>query len=159
MSDPGEKLESQPPYGRILKVCAVVAIVVAAIYALQFASSGISDSPEQWGQFGDYVGGLLNPAFSLVVIVLLIHSLHQNREALRFSRNELELTRKEFAVLQVLLEAEGAVVSAEELLDRAWDEHTDPFTNVVRVTIMKLRKSLGALQPIETVRGVGYRIP
>ena len=71
----------------------------------------------------------------------------------------LELTRKEFAVLQVLLEAEGAVVSAEELLDRAWDEHTDPFTNVVRVTIMKLRKSLGAPQPIETVRGVGYRIP
>ena len=61
--------------------------------------------------------------------------------------------------MQVLLEAEGAVVSAEELLDRAWDEHTDPFTNVVRVTIMKLRKSLGAPQPIETVRGVGYRIP
>jgi DNA-binding response OmpR family regulator len=71
----------------------------------------------------------------------------------------LELTRKEFAVLQVLLEAEGAVVSAEELLDRAWDEHTDPFTNVVRVTIMKLRKSLGEPPLIETVRGVGYRIP
>ena len=55
----------------------------------------------------------------------------------------LDLTRKEFAVLQVLLEADGAVVSAEELLDRAWDEHIDPFTNVVRVTVMKLRKSLG----------------
>ena len=72
---------------------------------------------------------------------------------------ELRLTRKEFAVLQVLLEAEGAVVSPEELLDRAWDEHTDPFTNVVRVTVMKLRKTLGEPALIETVRGVGYRIP
>ena len=71
----------------------------------------------------------------------------------------LDLTRKEFAVLQVLLEAGGVVVSPEELLDRAWDEHTDPFTNVVRVTIMKLRKSLGEPPLIETVRGVGYRIP
>ena len=71
----------------------------------------------------------------------------------------LDLTRKEFAVLQVLLEAAGAVVSPEELLDRAWDEHTDPFTNVVRVTIMKLRKSLGEPPLIETLRGVGYRIP
>ena len=61
----------------------------------------------------------------------------------------LDLTRKEFAVLQVLLEAAGAVVSPEELLDRAWDEHTDPFTNVVRVTIMKLRKSLGEPPLIE----------
>ena len=71
----------------------------------------------------------------------------------------LDLTRKQFAVLEVLLEADGAVVSAEELLDRAWDEHTDPFTNVVRVTIMKLRRSVGEPQLIETVRGVGYRIP
>ncbi len=71
----------------------------------------------------------------------------------------LRLTRKEFSVLQVLLEAGGAVVSPEELLDRAWDEHTDPFTNVVRVTIMKLRKSLGEPPLIETLRGVGYRIP
>ncbi len=80
------------------------------------------------------------------------------RSASREGRT-LDLTRKEFAVLQVLLEAEGAVVSPEELLDRAWDEHTDPFTNVVRVTIMKLRKSLGDPPLIETVRGVGYRIP
>ena len=80
------------------------------------------------------------------------------RDASREGRT-LDVTRKEFAVLQVLLEAEGAVVSPEELLDRAWDEHTDPFTNVVRVTIMKLRKSLGDPPLIETVRGVGYRIP
>ena len=80
------------------------------------------------------------------------------REAERDGR-ALDVTRKEFAVLQVLLEADGAVVSPEQLLDRAWDEHTDPFTNVVRVTIMKLRKRLGEPPLIETVRGVGYRIP
>jgi len=50
------------------------------------------------------------------------------------------------------------VVSAEELLERAWDEHIDPFTNVVRVTVMKLRRKLGEPQVIETVPGVGYKI-
>ncbi|GIJ29608.1 DNA-binding response regulator [Micromonospora qiuiae] len=68
------------------------------------------------------------------------------------------LTRKEFAVLAELLRADGAVVSAEELLERVWDEHIDPFTNVVRVTVMKLRRKLGDPPVVETVPGVGYRI-
>jgi DNA-binding response OmpR family regulator len=68
------------------------------------------------------------------------------------------LSRKEFAVLTELLRAAGTVVSAEDLLERAWDEHIDPFTNVVRVTVMKLRRKLGDPQLIETVPGVGYRI-
>jgi DNA-binding response OmpR family regulator len=70
----------------------------------------------------------------------------------------VELTRKEFAVLEVLLRAEGAVVSSEQLLEKAWDEHIDPFTNVVRVTMMTLRKKLGDPPVIETVSGVGYRL-
>jgi DNA-binding response OmpR family regulator len=70
----------------------------------------------------------------------------------------LRLTNKELAVLEVLLSADGAVVSAEELLERAWDEHADPFTNAVRVTVMKLRKKLGRPPLIETVPGAGYRI-
>ncbi|GAB3149747.1 response regulator transcription factor [Micromonospora sonneratiae] len=69
------------------------------------------------------------------------------------------LSRKEFAVLAELMRADGAVVSAEELLERAWDEHIDPFTNVVRVTVMKLRRKLGDPQVVETVPGVGYHIP
>ncbi|PYC71048.1 DNA-binding response regulator [Micromonospora arborensis] len=69
------------------------------------------------------------------------------------------LSRKEFAVLVELLRADGAVVSAEELLERAWDEHIDPFTNVVRVTVMKLRRKLGEPPVVETVPGVGYRVP
>ncbi len=70
----------------------------------------------------------------------------------------IELARKEFAVLETLMGADGATVSAEELLERVWDEHTDPFTNVVRMTIMTLRRKLGEPGVIETVIGVGYRL-
>jgi DNA-binding response OmpR family regulator len=69
----------------------------------------------------------------------------------------LDLTPKEFAVLQVLMRAEGAVVSAEQLLEKAWDEHADPFTNAVRVAVMTLRKKLGEPPLIMTVPRVGYR--
>ncbi|PZG31478.1 DNA-binding response regulator [Spongiactinospora gelatinilytica] len=71
---------------------------------------------------------------------------------------EVALTKKEFAVLEELMRAEGAVVSQEDLLDKAWDENIDPFTNVVRVTMMTLRKKLGEPQVIETVPGVGYKL-
>jgi DNA-binding response OmpR family regulator len=71
----------------------------------------------------------------------------------------IELQRKEFAVLRVLLEADGRVVSSEELLERVWDEHVDPFTNVVRVVMMTLRRKLGDPPLIETVTGAGYRVP
>jgi DNA-binding response OmpR family regulator len=71
---------------------------------------------------------------------------------------ELQLTAKEFGVLEVLMEADGAVVTSEDLLERVWDEHTDPFTNTVRVTLMRLRKKLGRPDVIETLAGVGYRI-
>ena len=68
------------------------------------------------------------------------------------------LTRKQFAVLEVLMAADGGVVSAEELLERAWDHHADPFTNAVRITISSLRRRLGEPPIILTVAGVGYRI-
>ena len=70
----------------------------------------------------------------------------------------LKLTRKEFGVLEVLMRANGQVVSSEELLERVWDEHTDPFTNAIRITIMTLRRKLGEPPLIETVVGVGYRL-
>jgi DNA-binding response OmpR family regulator len=69
------------------------------------------------------------------------------------------LARKEFSLLVELMRAGGAVRSAEELLEKVWDEHIDPFTHTVRVTIMKLRRKLGDPPIIETVPGVGYRIP
>jgi DNA-binding response OmpR family regulator len=73
--------------------------------------------------------------------------------------NQVDLTRKEFGVLEVLLAASGSVVSSEELLERVWDEHADPFTTTVRVTVMTLRKKLGEPGIIDTVVGSGYRVP
>jgi DNA-binding response OmpR family regulator len=70
----------------------------------------------------------------------------------------LDLTNKEFAVLEVMLRADGEIVSAEDLLEQAWDEHADPFTNAVRVAMMTLRKKLGQPQAIETVPRAGYRM-
>jgi two-component system response regulator VanR len=79
------------------------------------------------------------------------------REVYRDGRY-VAVTRKQFAVLEVLVAAEGGVVSAEELLQRAWDENADPFTNAVRITVSALRKRLGQPWIIATVAGVGYRI-
>ena len=70
----------------------------------------------------------------------------------------ISLTKKQFAVLALLVEVQGGVVSAEELLEKAWDMNTDPFTNAVRVTLSGLRKRLGEPWVISTVDGVGYRI-
>ncbi|HOZ59039.1 MAG TPA: response regulator transcription factor [Nakamurella multipartita] len=74
------------------------------------------------------------------------------------SGRALELTRKEFGVLEVLLAAGGSVVSSEELLERVWDENADPFTTTVRVTMMTLRRKLGDPGIIDTVVGSGYRV-
>jgi two-component system response regulator VanR len=79
------------------------------------------------------------------------------REVYRDGRY-VALTRKQFAVLEVLVAAEGGVVSTEELLTRAWDENADPFTNAVRITVSGLRKRLGEPWIIATVAGVGYCI-
>jgi DNA-binding response OmpR family regulator len=68
------------------------------------------------------------------------------------------LSNKEFAVLFELLRAEGAVVSSEHLLEKAWDEYADPFTSVVRLTVLKLRRKLGEPQVIDTMPGAGYLI-
>jgi two-component system response regulator VanR len=74
------------------------------------------------------------------------------------AEEELDLTPKEFGVLEALMSANGAAVSVEDLLQRVWDEHADPFTNTVRMTIMTLRRKLGDPPVLETVMGAGYRI-
>ncbi len=79
------------------------------------------------------------------------------REVFRGGRY-VPLSRKEFAVLAELLRGDGAAVSTEQLLEKVWDEHTDPFTGVVRLTVLKLRRKLGDPPVVETVTGVGYRI-
>ncbi len=70
----------------------------------------------------------------------------------------VDLSPKEFGVLEALLAADGAVVPLEELLERVWDANVDPFTNTVRMTVMKLRRKLGEPAIVETVPGAGYRV-
>lgn len=81
-----------------------------------------------------------------------------HREVFRDGRY-VPLSRKEFAVLAELLRAEGAPVSAEQLMEKAWDENADPFSQAVRMTILKLRRKLGDPAVVQTEPGVGYRIP
>jgi DNA-binding response OmpR family regulator len=136
------------------------------------------------GTLEDRVQGLgigaddyLPKPFHLVELVARIRALSRRSRAvlpptLRFGDLELDsahrsvtragqpvtLSPKEFAVLEVLLSAQGAVVSSEEILQRAWDDATDPFTNTVRMTVSRLRAKLGVPGVIETVTPVGYRI-
>ncbi len=84
--------------------------------------------------------------------------LDPHRRRVARDGRELRLTNKEFAVLEELMRAEGGVVSAERLLERAWDENIDPFSNIVRVTMATLRRKLGGPPVIETVTGSGYRL-
>ena len=137
------------------------------------------------GDVGDRVGGLalgaddyLPKPFAFAELVARIRALGRRtaaplppileRAGIRLDPNRREvyregryvgLTRKEFGVLEELLRAGGAVVSAEHLLEKVWDEHTDPFTNVVRVTMVSLRRKLGEPPVIHTVPGVGYQLP
>lgn len=87
--------------------------------------------------------------------IVLDPAAHQVHRAGR----QVELTRKEFAVLEYLLVARGAVVSSEELLEHVWDDSADPFSGVVRVVMSRLRQKLGPPNVIQTITGVGYRIP
>jgi DNA-binding response OmpR family regulator len=95
----------------------------------------------------------LPPVFERAGLVLDLPRHQVSRDG-----RHLSLSPKEFAVLEVLMRAEGTPVSAEELLEKAWDEHADPFTNAVRVAVMTLRRKLGEPPLIETVAGAGYRI-
>lgn len=85
-------------------------------------------------------------------------SLDPARHLAERAGRDLCLTKKEFGVLEALLSAEGRVLSAEEMLEKVWDENADPFTNVVRVTIMTLRRKMGDPPLIETIPGVGYKV-
>lgn len=97
--------------------------------------------------------GAVSPELKRAGLTLDPHRRVVHQDGIR-----LQLTRKEFAVLEVLLLADGGVISAERLLEKAWDENADPFTNSIRVTVSKLRKKLVDPGVIETLPGVGYRI-
>jgi DNA-binding response OmpR family regulator len=106
------------------------------------------------------IGALARRAHPAVPPVLRHGDLVVDTARRRATRAEraLELAPKEFGVLELLLAAHGRVVSAEELLERVWDEATDPFTNAVKITVSRLRAKLGDPPVIETVAKSGYRI-
>jgi DNA-binding response OmpR family regulator len=81
------------------------------------------------------------------------------RRAVTRAGRPVPLARKELGILEVLVSADGAAVTAEQLLEQVWDEYADPFSNTVAVTVLRLRRKLGEPPVIETVLGGGYRIP
>ncbi|RSM62155.1 DNA-binding response regulator [Kibdelosporangium aridum] len=138
------------------------------------AASGVRDRVAGLGLGAD---DYLPKPFAFVELSARVHALLRRtrpaappvlqRAGLRIDPGRREVSRdgqaitlanKEFALLTELVRADGAVVSTEHLLEKVWDEHIDPFTNVVRVTMMKLRRKLGDPPIVETVAGVGYRI-
>ncbi|MFE4369820.1 response regulator transcription factor [Streptomyces sp. NPDC056835] len=136
------------------------------------------------GSPSDRVSGLtlgaddyLSKPFHFPELVLRVHSLARRRPAARARTlrvagieldplrravtrdgRHLDLSVKEFAVLEVLLNASPGFVSTEDLLEQVWDEHADPFTNTVTVTISRLRRKLGSPPVVSTTPNVGYRI-
>ena len=105
------------------------------------------------------IGALLRRAQPAVPPVLRRGDLVVDTARRSASRGEAPaLAPKEFGVLELLLAAQGRTVSAEELLERVWDEEADPFTNAVKITISRLRTKLGEPPLIETVARSGYRV-
>jgi DNA-binding response OmpR family regulator len=157
------------------EVCRAVAAGASATRVLMLTAAGTVDDridgltigaddylgkPFAFGELVARIRALARRSRDALPPVLERHDVRLDparREATR-AGHFLHLTRKEFGVLEALLAADGAVVSAEDLLERVWDEHADPFTNTVRVTIMNLRRKLGRPPLIETVVGVGYRL-
>ena len=106
------------------------------------------------------IGALARRAHPAVPPVLQFEDIVVDTAQRRARRGDriLQLAPKEFGVLELLLASQGRTVSAEELLDRVWDEAADPFTKTVKVTISRLRRKLGDPPVIETVPHAGYRV-
>ena len=157
------------------EVCRVVAAGQPGVRVLMLtAAADVANRVEGLGLGAD---DYLGKPFAFAELVARVRALgRRSRQAappvlewdrLRLDPARREVTRdgrpvrlggKEFGVLEELMRAGGAVVSAEQLLEKVWDEHTDPFSNVVRVAIMSLRKKLGEPAVVHTVVGAGYRL-
>ena len=156
------------------EVCAKLAGTVRARILLLTAAGTIEDRVAGLGRGAD---DYLPKPFAFAELIARIRALSRRshpavppvltakgvtldparRAATRYGKS-LDLGPKELAVLELLMAASGRVVSAEELLERAWDEMADPFSTAVKVTVSRLRRKLGEPPVIETVTQAGYRI-
>jgi len=145
--------------GRVLMLTAA-AETADLVDGLGLGADDYMGKPFDFAELVARIGALFRRAQPAIPPVLRRGDLVMDtarRNAWRASR-PLDLAPKEFGVLEVLLAAEGRVVSAEELLDRVWDENADPFTAAVKITVSRLRAKLGDPPLIETVARSGYRI-
>ncbi len=145
---------------RILMLTAATA-VVERVAGLRLGADDYLTKPFSFAELVARVHSLARRSRPAISPVLERAGIRLDPHRRTVSRNgaPISLTLKEFSVLAELLRADGGVVSAEALLEKAWDEHIDPFTGTVRYTIMMVRRKLGQPPVIETEPGVGYRIP
>jgi DNA-binding response OmpR family regulator len=152
-------LNAEQPSTKVLMVTAA-RTVDALVEGLALGADDYLPKPFRFDELAARVHALARRSGTARPAVLRRHGLELDpatRAAFRDGR-ELPLSPKELGVLEALLAADGAVVSAEQLLARVWDANIDPFTNIVRMTVMKLRRKLGEPELIHTVPGAGYRI-
>ncbi|MFI1580371.1 response regulator transcription factor [Embleya sp. NPDC020630] len=144
---------------RILMLTAA-GTVPERVAGLRLGADDYLPKPFEFAELLARVQALGRRATPAVPPVLEKHGIVLDSARRQVTRNGeyVRLAHKEFAVLATLMAADGAVVSAEELLERVWDENIDPFSNTVRVTMSKLRAKLGDPQVIRTVPGAGYLI-
>lgn len=130
------------------------------VHGLALGADDYLTKPFAWDELLARVQALGRRARAAVPPVMRVAGIELNIPLHQVTRGDrhISLSRKEFAVLEVLMRAEGGVVSAESLLEQAWDENIDPFTNAVRVTIMTLRRKLGDPPVVRTIPGIGYRL-
>jgi DNA-binding response OmpR family regulator len=154
------RLAASETTARILMLTAATA-VADRVAGLGLGADDYLNKPFAFVELVARVQALARRARPATPPVLQRGELRLDQHSRSVTRNgvPIPLSRKEFAVLAELLLADGGVVSAEHLLEKAWDEHVDPFTGVVRYTIMMVRRKLGEPGVVETVAGVGYRIP
>jgi DNA-binding response OmpR family regulator len=152
-------LVSSPAPARILMLTAAGA-VSDRVDGLNLGADDYLGKPFAFEELVARVRALARRSSPAAAPVIVRGDLVVDRGRRRVSRagRPISLTRKELGVLEELLVADGAVVSAEDLLERVWDENADPFTRTVTVTIARLRRKLGDPDLIETVIGSGYRL-
>ena len=144
---------------RILMLTAATA-VVQRVAGLELGADDYLTKPFAFAELVARIQALARRARPAIPPVLERAGIRLDTHRRTVMRDDrpVELSRKEFAVLEELMRADGGVVSAEQLLEKAWDEQIDPFTGVVRFTVMMVRRKLGEPPVIETVPGAGYRL-